>query len=127
MPLARFGAAVFLLICGAVVICIYQVLKYPRALEAWSSSWVATGFRGLALVTMFVSGVAGIGLFFVRPITYALMRTSGEDGIALVQSSKLGKRSSQSGSASRSHSNLIEDRCSQRFRQTPEKLLCRYG
>jgi hypothetical protein len=75
------AVTVFLLTCAAIVFRIYQVLRYPRALDSWPSGWVAKGFRGLAIVAMLVGGFAGVGLFLIGPITYALMKTPGDNGI----------------------------------------------
>jgi len=81
MLIGQVGATLFLLIGAAILFRVYQVLRYPRALETRPAGWVAKGFRGLALVTMLVGGLAGIGLFMIRPITYALMKNPGENGI----------------------------------------------
>ena len=77
----QVGLTIFLLIGAAILFRVYQVLRYPRALETWPSGWVAKGFRGLAFVAMLVGGLAGIGLFMISPITYALMKSPGDNGI----------------------------------------------
>jgi hypothetical protein len=77
----QFGVTTLLLMGAAILFRVYQILRYPRALEIWPSGWVAKSFRGLALGAMLVGGLAGIGLFMIRPITSAVMQNPGGDGI----------------------------------------------
>jgi hypothetical protein len=60
---------------------IYQVARYPHALDAHASTKGVTAFRVLSLIAMVIGAVSAIGLFLVRPLTLLIFKTPGDAGI----------------------------------------------
>jgi hypothetical protein len=81
--LAAAGSMTAILVLAAgAVFRIYQVMRYPHALDAYVPNKFVATLRVLAYIAMLVGGVAGIGLFLVRPLALLIFKAPGEAGIA---------------------------------------------
>ncbi len=69
-------------IASAVVFRIYQVLRYPRALEAFVSGKVVATLRFLSIGLMVIGGLAGLAIFFIRPLALLIFGQPGDSGVA---------------------------------------------
>jgi hypothetical protein len=76
------SGAVLPVLAAAIVFRIYQVLRYPFALDARVSNKLVATFRVLSCIAMLIGGAAGIGLLFVRPLALLLFNTPGDSGVA---------------------------------------------
>ena len=73
---------VFLLIAAAMVFRIYQVLRYRHALDAYVSDKFVGTLRALCIAVMLVGGLAGLAIFFIRPLALFIFKTPGDSGVA---------------------------------------------
>lgn len=78
---AGVGRTGFLIIVSLVFFRIYQVLRYPAALDARPPNIFGKFLRYTGWLAMFAGVAAGAGLFLVKPITLALFKTAGDAGI----------------------------------------------
>ena len=76
------GQLVFLLIAAAVIFRIYQVLRYRHALDAFVSDKFIGTLRALCIAVMLVGGLAGLAIFFIRPLALLIFKTPGDSGVA---------------------------------------------
>lgn len=76
------GQFVLLLIAAALAFRIYQVLRYRRALDAFVSNQFVATLRGLCIAGMSVGGLAGLAIFFIRPLALFIFKTPGDAGVA---------------------------------------------
>jgi len=76
------GLFVLLLIATAVAFRIYQVLRYRRSLDAFVSNKFVATLRGLSIAVMLVGGLAGLAIFFIRPLALFIFKTPGDSGVA---------------------------------------------
>ena len=87
MTLGRPGGGlvrqfVYLLIAAAVAFRIYQVLRYRHALDAFVSNKFVATLRALCIAVMWVGGLLGLAVFFIRPLALLIFKTPGDSGIA---------------------------------------------
>jgi hypothetical protein len=75
------GVVVLLLIAAAVAFRIYQVLRYRRALDAFVANKIVATLRGLCILAMLVGGLAGLAIFFIRPLVLFIFKTPGDSGV----------------------------------------------
>lgn len=76
------GLFVLLLIAAAVAFRIYQVLRYRRALDAFVSNKIVATLRALCIMVMLIGGLAGLAIFFIRPLALLIFKTPGDSGVA---------------------------------------------
>lgn len=76
------GVTATLILAAGVIFRVYQIIRYPHALDAHGSSKFAAALRMLSYVAMFIGGIAGIGLFLVRPLALLIFKTPGDAGVA---------------------------------------------
>jgi hypothetical protein len=80
--LGAAGRMVSLLVAAGAVFRIYQVIRYPHALDAFVPGRFAASLRGISHVAMLIGGLAGIAGFFVNAIALWLFDGPGDSGIA---------------------------------------------
>jgi hypothetical protein len=78
----KAGATVFKLIVALLLFRVYQVLRYPAALDARPPNAIGWLIRYAGLLALAVEAAAGLGILFLKPLTLVLFKDAGPNGIA---------------------------------------------
>ncbi|MFY9259741.1 MAG: hypothetical protein WAO71_04450 [Gallionella sp.] len=73
--------ALYLVMLAMIFFRVYLVLRYPTALNGRIPNLAGKFLRAAGMFAMLIGGLAGIALFLVKPITLAIFKSAGSNGI----------------------------------------------
>lgn len=75
------GITVTFIVLALILFRSYLVLRYPMTLDARVPNLAGKFLRASGIFSMFIGAAAGIGLFFIKPITLSIFKSAGDSGI----------------------------------------------